>query len=52
MAFKIVALLLMAIFYVCYFSKFIIQKKKGIITSQTGRGKTGFVKVIECTFWL
>lgn len=49
MALKIIALGLMAIFYVCYFSKFISQKKKGIRTDQLGKGKEGFLKFIEIT---
>lgn len=49
MLFRIIALLLMAVFYGCYFSKKIIQKKKGIKTTQIGAGKTGFVRGIECT---
>lgn len=49
MIFRIIALLLMAIFYTCYYSKMIIQKKKGIKTSQIGSGKAGFVKGVECT---
>lgn len=49
MAFRIIALLLMAAFYACYFIKLIGQKKKRIKTTQIGSGKTGFVKFIECT---
>lgn len=49
MIFKIIALLMMAAFYGCYFGKRIIQKKQGIKTSQIGSGKTGFVKGVECT---
>lgn len=39
----------MAAFYFCYFAKLISQKKKGIRTTQIGRGKSGFVKWVECT---
>ncbi len=39
----------MAMFYICYFSKMISQKKKGIHTDQLGKGKEGFLKVIEIT---
>ena len=46
---KIVTLGLMAIFYICYFSKMISQKKKGICTDQLGKGKEGFLKFIEIT---
>lgn len=48
MLFRIIALLLMAAFYACYYIKLLGQKKKGIKTTQIGSGKTGFVKVIEC----
>ena len=44
---KILTLILMAVFYICYFGKAISQKKKGITTNQLGKGKTGFVKSIE-----
>lgn len=47
MEFKITILILMVIFYACYFIKMISQKKQGISTDQLGKGKTGFVKVIE-----
>lgn len=49
MMFQWIALLLMAAFYGCYFVKAFSQKKQGITTSQIGKGKTGFVKTIECT---
>ena len=49
MIFKIIALVLMAAFYACYFIKMLGQKKKGIKTTQIGSGKTGFVKWVECT---
>ena len=49
MIFKIIALVLMAAFYACYFIKMLGQKKKGIKTTQIGNGKTGFVKWVECT---
>lgn len=52
MIFKIITLGLMATFYVCYFAKMISQKKHGISTDQLGKGKTGFVKVIEMTLKL
>ncbi len=44
---KIITLVLMAIFYSCYFAKLISQKKQGINTDQLGKGKEGFVKFIE-----
>ena len=49
MILKIVALGLMATFYICYFSKMIRQKRKGIHTDQLGKGKEGFRKFIEIT---
>ena len=36
---QILALLLMAIFYAAYFAKMLLQRKKGIQTSQLGKGK-------------
>ena len=47
MILKIVTLGLMAAFYICYLSKMISQKKKGIRTDQLGKGKEGFPKFIE-----
>ncbi len=49
MILKIVTLGLMVAFYICYFSKMISQKKKGIRTDQLGKGKEGFLKYIEVT---
>lgn len=49
MIFKIVAIVLMAVFYACYYIKLFRQKKRGIKTTQIGSGKTGFVKWVECT---
>ena len=49
MIFKIIALVLMAAFYACYFIKMLGQKKKGIKTTQIGNGQTGLVKWVECT---
>lgn len=49
MIFRVIALVLMAAFYACYYIKLFGQKKKGIKTTQIGSGKTGFVKGIECT---
>lgn len=49
MIFRGIALGLMAVFYGCYFIKLLSQKKKGIRTTQIGRGKKGFVKAVECT---
>lgn len=47
--FQIPAILILLIFYGCYFTKMISQKKKGIQTDQIGKGKEGFVKFIELT---
>jgi len=49
MIFQIIALIILLIFYGCYFGKMISQKKRGIKTDQIGKGKTGFVKVVELT---
>jgi protein-S-isoprenylcysteine O-methyltransferase Ste14 len=49
MAIKIIILVLMTTFYICYFAKMISQKKQGINTDQLGKGKEGFVKFIEIT---
>lgn len=49
MIFQVIALVLMAVFYACYYIKLLGQKKKGIKTTQIGNGKTGFVKYVECT---
>ena len=47
MILKIATVGLMAAVYICYFSKMISQKKKGIRTDQLGKGKEGFLKFIE-----
>lgn len=44
-----IAIIILVIFYGCYFGKMISQKKKGIQTDQMGKGKKGFVKFIELT---
>ncbi len=49
MIFKILAVIILILFYGCYFTKMILQKRKGIQTDQIGKGKTGFVKFIELT---
>ncbi len=49
MIFQIIALLVLAVFYGCYSAKMISQRKQGIQTDQIGKGKTGFIKVIEIT---
>ena len=52
MIFKIFAIVEMAAFYACYFTKMLAQKKQGIQTDQMGKGKEGFVKFIEVTLKL
>lgn len=47
MFFKIAALVILAVFYGCYFAKMLEQRRKGIQTDQMGRGKTGAVQGIE-----
>lgn len=49
MLFKLLTLIMMAAFYVCYFAKMISQKKQGIRTDQLGKGKEGFVRFVEVT---
>ena len=49
MLFKLLILIMMAAFYICYFAKMISQKKQGIRTDQLGKGKEGFVKFVEVT---
>ena len=49
MLFQITAIIILIIFYGCYFGKMFMQHKKGIQTDQIGKGKTGLVKVIEFT---
>lgn len=49
MIFQILALMILAVFYGCYFLKMFMQRKKGIRTDQIGKGKKGMVKAIEVT---
>lgn len=49
MVFQIIAVLILATFYGCYFIKMINQRHKGIKTDQMGKGKAGFAKYIEIT---
>lgn len=49
MIFQVAAFLILLAFYGCYFTKMLIQKRKGIQTDQMGKGKEGFVKFIEKT---
>ena len=47
MELKIISLSLMAVFYICYFTKMFAQRKRGICTDQLGKGKNGRAKLIE-----
>lgn len=49
MKFQIGAVIILLVFYGCYFGKMLIQNKKGIQTDQIGKGKVGFVRIIELT---
>ena len=49
MVFQIGAVIILLVFYGCYFGKMLIQNKKGIQTDQIGKGKVGFVRIIELT---
>ena len=47
MVYQLLALLILAGFYACYFGKMLSQRRRGIRTDQMGRGKTGRVRAIE-----
>lgn len=49
MILQVIAIIILLLFYGCYFAKMISQKKKGIQTNQMGKGKTGVIKLIELT---
>lgn len=49
MRFQIAAIVILLMFYGCYFGKMFSQRKKGIQTDQIGKGKEGLAKVIEIT---
>ena len=49
MKFQIAAVLILLIFYGCYFIKMLAQKKHGIQTDQIGKGKSGKARTIELT---
>lgn len=49
MGFQILAVIILLVFYGCYFGKMLIQRKKGIQTDQIGKGKVGLVRIIELT---
>lgn len=44
---QILALIILAIFYGCYYFKNIMQRRQNIQTNHIGKGKTGMVKKIE-----
>lgn len=47
MGFQISAVLLLAVFYGCYFGKMASQRRRGIRTDQLGKGKTGLARRVE-----
>lgn len=47
MQFQIFAIIILLAFYGCYFAKLLRQRKQNIQTDLLGKGKTGFVKLIE-----
>lgn len=49
MIFQILAIMILLVFYGCYFTKMYSQKKKGIQTDHIGKGKgkKGLVLMIE-----
>ena len=49
MAVQLAAVIILVIFYGCYFSKMLAQRRKGIQTDQMGKGKTGAARTIELT---
>ena len=47
MLYRILGIVVLLAFYGCYFIKMLLQKRKGIITDQIGKGKAGCEKAIE-----
>lgn len=47
MLYRIMAGVILALFYGCYFLKQLLQRRKGIQTDQMGKGKKGLVRVVE-----
>ena len=45
--FQILSVVILALFYGCFFNKMRMQKRKGVQTDQIGKGKTGFTKWVE-----
>jgi protein-S-isoprenylcysteine O-methyltransferase Ste14 len=52
MAFQSIAIIILLLFYGCYFLKMLAQRRKGIRTDQLGQGKVGFVRFVEVTMKL
>lgn len=49
MGYRLISIVIMAAFYGCYVAKLLCQRRQGIQTDQLGRGKTGFVRLVEIT---
>ena len=49
MVFQLAAVIILCIFYGCYFGKMFAQRQRGIQTDQIGKGKTGAARTIELT---
>lgn len=47
MFFQIAACAILAVFYGCYYIKFLVQRRQGIQTNLLGKEKEGFVKFVE-----
>lgn len=47
MLFQISSIVILALFYGCYFYKMRMQSRSGVQTDQMGKGKTGFTKWVE-----
>lgn len=47
--FQILTGIILLVFYGCYYAKKLAQKKKGIATTQIGKGKYGFPLFVEVT---
>ena len=49
MIYQVTALVILAVFYGCYFLKMLMQQRKGIRMDHIGQGKVGFVEFVEVT---
>lgn len=49
MVVQLTAVVILGIFYGCYFGKMFAQRRRGIQTDQMGKGKTGSARTIELT---